>query len=432
MSDADLTSLELPADVVAAASGILLGLSGGLDSTVLLRLLASTPNPALPLRAIHVHHGLDPEADSWAAHCQAGCDQLGVVLRIVHVDVLRDSGMGREAAARAARHAAFAAELRDGEILALAHHRDDQAETFLLRALRASGPDGLAAMPPWRVHGNGWLWRPLLAQPRESLLAYARRHRLQWVEDPSNADASLDRNFLRQQLMPILRERWPQSSAAFARSAALCGEATALLEQEDARALHAARVDIDTLQVSTLLAQPAPRRARVLRRWCADLGLPPLPATGIARIEADLLQAAPDADAKFFWSGACVRRWRDLLHAGPVREPLPRDWAVDWDGSAPLPLPDGGELRLDGAARFDAPVRVHARQGGERIVLPGRDHSHALKHVLQDRNVPPWLRERLPLLSSADGLLLAAGDRAISAAFDTWLRDRNATLAWSP
>ncbi|MEO5565388.1 MAG: ATP-binding protein, partial [Luteimonas sp.] len=142
MSDTILSKLKLPASVADAASGILLGLSGGVDSIVLLELLASPPRPfpALPLHAIHVHHGLDPAADAWATHCQACCDTLGVPLQIVHVAVTRASGLGREAAARAARHAAFVAALGDGEVLTLAHHRDDQAETFLLRALRASGP----------------------------------------------------------------------------------------------------------------------------------------------------------------------------------------------------------------------------------------------------------------------------------------------------
>ena len=161
------------------------------------------------------------------------------------------------------------------------------------------------------------------------------------------------------------------------------------------------------------------------------LSLPPLPAQGVARIESDLLTAAADDDASFAWHGVVVRRWRDLLHAGPQREPLSRAWEAQWDGRSPLGLPGGGQLQLEGSDGFDRPVRVHARQGGERIVLPGRSHSHALKHVLQDLGVPPWVREQLPLLSDADGVLLAAGDLVHSAAFDAWLRTRGSRLAWS-
>jgi tRNA(Ile)-lysidine synthase len=412
---------------------VLVGFSGGLDSSVLLHLLAQMPATARNgLRAVHVNHGLHADADAWAAHCRLTCDALAVPLRIVRVEVARDSGLGPEAAARTARHAAFAAELRDDEILALAHHRDDQAETFLLRALRASGPDGLAAMRPWRRHGRGWLWRPLLDQPRSELLAHAQRQGLRWIEDPSNRDGTPDRNFLRNEVMPLLQRRWPQASAAFARSAALGAAAADLLDDEDARALDAARGDDPRLlDVAVLMRLPEARRARVLRRWIGAAGLPPLPAAGIDHIESDLLHAAPDDDARFAWSGAEVRRWRNLLRADRQWPPLPADWQCEWDGGSPLSLPHGGALRLEGSQGFDETLIVHARRGGERIALPGRNHTHALKHVLQDAGLPPWLRERLPLLSSRDGELLAAGDRILSAGFAQWLQARGARLDWS-
>ena len=412
---------------------VLAGFSGGLDSSVLLQLLACTSPPWHGgLRAIHVHHGLHPQADAWAKHCQSACDAWAIPLRIVRVEVARNGGAGPEAAARTARHAAFSAELRDDEVLALAHHRDDQAETFLLRALRASGPDGLAAMRPWRRHGRGWLWRPLLELPRSELLAWAQRQGLHWIEDPSNRDSAPDRNFLRHEVLPLLQRRWPQAGAAFARSAALSAAAADLLEEEDARALEGTRSDDpQALDVAALLRLPAARRARVLRRWIAGCGLPALPAAGVAQIEADLLHAASDGDAMFAWSGAVVRRWRNLLHAGRQRPALPAGWQCEWDGRSPLPLPDGALLRLEGAPGFDHGLVVHARRGGERIALPGRSHTHALKHVLQDAGMPPWRRERLPLLSSPAGELLAAGDRILSAGFADWLRARGARLAWS-
>lgn len=427
---------ELPTAPDASAP-LLLGFSGGLDSSVLLHRLATSRHTDADkprgdgLRAIHVHHGLHPDADAWAAHCRQACEALGVPLEIVRVRVDRDAGDGPEAAARRARHAAFAQALQAGEALVLAHHRDDQAETFLLRALRASGTDGLASMRGWRAFGTGWLWRPLLAIPRSTLLAYAQAHGLRWIEDGSNRDLDADRNFLRHRVLPLLRERWPRADAAFARSAGLCADAAGLLEAEDARWLAQCRTaDPRVLSATALARLPVARRARVLRRWIDGLGLPPLPAEGIKRIEADLLRARPDADAAFAWAHAAIRRWRDLLHAAMRRDPLADDYEAAWDGQAPLPLPTGDVLVLEGCDAFEAVCRVHARRGGERITLPGRTHSHALKHVLQELGVPPWERERLPLLSDHAGRLLAAGDLVLADDFDRWLRARGARLAW--
>lgn len=432
----------LPEDAAPDAP-LLVAFSGGLDSSVLLHLLAGSAQAnTRGLRALHVHHGLQADADAWAAHCQAVCDGLGVALRIMRVRVDQPSPLGPEGAARAARHAAFAAELRAGEVLALAHHRDDQAETFLLRALRASGPDGLSAMRAWRAYGEGWLWRPLLDTPRDALHAYAQAHGLRWLEDPSNADTALDRNFLRQQVMPLLRTRWPGVHASFARAAELQADAATLLQGDDARALASVRTaDPAVIRADALQAWPTARRARVLRMWIDTLDLPPLPAQAIARVETELLGARADAQAAFGWSGAVVRYWRGLLHAGVRRAPLSADWSAQWTLDERLSLPGGGTLAIEGDplterdgefASPPLPLRVHARRGGERITLPGRTHTHALKHVLQDLGVPPWERAALPLVSDAQGTLLAAGDLVYSASFDAWLRARGARLAWSP
>lgn len=409
------------------------GFSGGVDSAALLHLLSGLPSARKAgLSAIHVHHGLSPQADEWAAHCKRFCDALNVPLTVLRVQVARDAGDGLEAAARKARHAAFGSLIGDDEVLVTAHHRDDQAETFLLRALRASGPDGLGAMRPLRKFGRCWLWRPLLGVPRAALLAYAQQENLDWIEDASNDDVSLDRNYLRHRVLPLLRERWPQADAAFALSAALCAETGTLLADEDAAALAQARsADPHALDAGGLGRLPAARRARVLRRWVEELALPPLPAQGIATIEQDLIDAGADAEAAFAWSGAVIRRWRGILHADWQHPILPKMWSAEWDGSAPLALPDGGRLALEGATAFDVALRAHARQGGERIALPGRSHTHALKNALQDLGVPPWERVRLPLLSDG-GSLLAAGDLLYSAVFDAWLRTRGARLVWTP
>lgn len=424
-------TVTLPLDGPPLDGPLCVAFSGGLDSTVLLhRLAGDAALRARGLRAWHVDHGLQPDADAWQRHCERVCERLGVALRVSRVQVVV-AGDGVEAAARRARHAAFGAGLGDGEILAFAHHLDDQAETFLLRALRASGVDGLAAMRAWRPFARGWLWRPLLALPRATLEAYARGHGLEWIEDPSNADSAFDRNFLRHRIMPLLHERWPHASSAFAGAAGLSAQAAALLEEGDAQALAAClTLDPECMSRSRLAALPAPRRARVLRRWIDGLGLPPLPASGLARIESGLLHARADASAAYAWHGAVMHAWRDLLHADHERAALPGDWSADWNGTSPLALPTGGTWSLLGASEFGDACTVRPRHGGERIVLPGRTHSHALKHVLQDHGIPPWTRARMPLLFAADGELLAAGDLAYSARFDAWLRERAARLLW--
>ena len=420
----DTSLLESP-----GAAAVIVALSGGLDSTVLLDMLAARDDiRARGLRAVHVHHGLHADADAWAAHCMATCESLHVPLHIAHVQV-RPSGAGPEAAARDARHEALRGACALGEVVAMAHHRDDQAETFLLRALRSSGPDGLAAMRPWRRFGDGWMWRPLLRLPRDALHAHAVRRGLRWIEDPSNGSDAFDRNHLRLHVMPLLRARWPHANAALASAADACAEAADLLADEDHRQLLAARMAADELDVRRLLAMDRPRRARVLRAWIASMGLPPLPREGIRRIEAELLPARRDAGSEFAWHGARIRRWRDRLHAARIVPGLDPAWTCTWTGEAPLSLPDGGVLELD--PPLPKPVTVAPRRGGERIRLPGRAHHHRLKHVLQELGVPPWERDHLPLLTAADGELLAAGDLVASAGFQQFLDTAGARLRWT-
>uniref|UniRef100_UPI00105BA1D2 tRNA lysidine(34) synthetase TilS n=1 Tax=Cognatilysobacter segetis TaxID=2492394 RepID=UPI00105BA1D2 len=386
--------LELDLSLLASTPGaFVVGLSGGLDSSVLLHALASLPAARdRGLRAVHVHHGLHADADDWQARCERLCASLDVPLRSIRVCV-EPAGDGPEAAARRARHAALASALDRGDILALAHHRDDQAETFLMRALRASGPDGLRAMRDWRAFGHGWLWRPLLATPRARLAHYAGAHRLEWVEDPSNVDTRFDRNFLRARVLPLLRERWPHADAALARSAQLCADAADLLAHDDDALLRAARTVEGDLDAATLREATPARRARVLRLWVAGLGLAPLPAQGVRAVEAMLAGLRDDAGARFDWHGATIRAWRGRLHGGRVLRPLGASLDLAWNGLTPLALPDGGRLEVSPAVALPPGTRVRARAGGERIRLPGRERTHSLKHALQSAGVPPWLRE---------------------------------------
>jgi len=420
----------------AETGAVLVGLSGGLDSTVLLHWLsAQAAIRTTGLRALHVHHGLHADAERWAEHCGEFCRHLGVGLTIVRVDVRSDLGLGPEAAARDARHAAFAGHLQANETLALAHHRDDQAETVLLRLLRGSGSDGLAAMRDSRSFAAGRIWRPLLDTPRAELLDYASAHGLTWIEDPSNRDTRLDRNFLRHHVLPVLAERWPHAAAALAQSARWLEEDATMIDDEARRRLRDIAGDEPrTLSVPALLLLEPAWRSRVLRCWRSSLGFAPWPESAHAVIEAQLLVARPDALPEYRWPGGLLRRWHDLLYIHHERPSLPEDWCCEWDGLAPLALPTGDFLALVPVGGASAPTatvgpegpptkyRVSARRGGERIRLPGRQHSHSLKHVLQEQGIPPWERARMPLLFAADGELLAAGDAIASARFDQYCR----------
>jgi tRNA(Ile)-lysidine synthase len=424
----------------APETALLVAFSGGLDSTVLLHALsANAAVRARGLRALHVQHDLQDAAGDWAGHCERVCADWRIPITVARVQVPRDSGLGLEGAARDARHAAFAAALAPGETLVLAHHRDDQAETVLLRLLRASGSDGLAAMREERVFGPARLWRPLLDCPRASLHGYAQAHRLQWLEDPSNADTRHDRNFLRHRALPLLRERWPEAEAALARSATLLAEDAQLLAEEARRRLQPALgADPYTLLTAPLLALSPPWRARVLRQWFASLGLPSPPGRAFARIDTELLASRHDAQPEYRWAGLRLQRWRDLLHVEADGATGTDGFSCQWNGASRLQLPGGGSLELlaaAGAAALPdglAPLRIGARQGGERIRLRGRSHSHALKDCLLQAGLPPWLRRRVPLLHAPDDELLAAGDAVLS---ERWQRAAEASglvLRWQP
>jgi tRNA(Ile)-lysidine synthase len=360
---------------------------------------------------------------------------------VARVQVRLDRGMGPEGAAREARFAAFRAALLPGETLALAQHRRDQAETVLLRLLRAAGSDGLGAMRQGRPFATSRVWRPLLPAAPEAIREYAQAQQLTWIEDPSNANPRFDRNFLRQRVLPALRERWPEGEAALARSAALLAEDAQLLaEAADARLAAARTSDPCTLAIEPLRALSPAWRARVLRLWLAGLGLPTPPGRAFALLDQELLQSRPDAQPEYRWAGIRLQRWRDLLHVDAAEDsPMP-DFDFEWDGESLLALPGGGSLELlhpqQGAGlelpASLAPLRVGNRRGGERIRLPGREHSHALKDCLLQAGLPPWLRRRLPLLRAADDELLAAGDRIVS---DRWQREagtRGFRLLWTP
>lgn len=399
--------------------------SGGLDSTVLLHLLAGLAQrePLPPLRAIHIQHGLQAAAEAWPAHCQQVCDELGVSLLQREVQVL--PGASLEQAARDARYAAFVELLGLDEVLLTAQHRDDQAETLLFRLLRGAGARGLAAMPATRTLGCGQLVRPLLAVSRAQLEAYARVHGLRWVEDPSNSDERFSRNFLRRQVLPLLAQRWPQAVASMARSAAHLSEAQDLLDelaQVDLAAIEQesrfAGLPLPSLALAPLLRLSAARQRNLVRYWLAPLT--PLPDSDHWAGWDSLATAAVDAAPIWRLAGGELHRADGRLWwlSGVYLQALP-SIALSLPADKPLSLPGNGHVCLRGPAPSGA-LQVRYRQGGEQLHLPQRGRRD-LKRLLNEAGVPGFLRSRWPLLYQGEQLLAVANLPQLSvAAPETW------------
>jgi tRNA(Ile)-lysidine synthase len=418
-------------------AGLCVAFSGGADSTALLHALAQLPQArARGLRALHVDHGLQPDSARWSKHCRQFCATLDAPIEIIRVEVENDRNEGLEAAARRARHAAFAAAIQPGEWLALAHHRDDQLETVLLKLLRGAGPQGLAGMRELRVFGAGMLWRPLLELPRAALAGYAAEHGLSFVIDPSNADTRLSRNYLRAEIAPQLLVHWPHAAEAIAHSASLCRAAAEFLDIEAGTALARLRGADGALDARGWSALPDALRMPVLERWLHEQALAAPPPVRCEELRRQIEQARDDREPRIAWRGGELRLWRGALHAMPPSSIIADGWEAQWDGS-PLTLPGNiGELRLRGQADrvpwvpgFAPPLRVRFRRGGERIKPAGDPHTRELRDLLQRAGIPPWQRGRIPLIFHGDELI-AVADLWISEQGKVYLDSFNVRLEW--
>jgi tRNA(Ile)-lysidine synthase len=394
----------------------LVAFSGGIDSTVLLHALAkSEERRRTGIIAIHVNHGLHPDADDWENHCRNIADELGITFLSRQVTVDDDLKSGPEAAARQARYAVLQTLVEPGDCVLSAHHEEDQAETLLLNLMRGSGVAGLAGIGAVQSFGSGRLLRPLLGISGEAIRAYAERHELFWIEDPSNVDTRFDRNFLRQEVMPKLASRWPAVSARLKQSADLASEASALLKDLADIDLVAAgspqRLDLSVVQALS------PARQRNLLRQAISLnGLPPPPATRLYQAIHELVPAREDAQPLVKWPGVELRRYRDHLYILPAMADLPEEPAQVLLPEESLDLGPGmGQLALEPLAEGGISpectsdgLRVRYRHGGEEIQPAGHERTHKLKKLLQQEGIVPWMRERLPLLYAGDKLVAVA------------------------
>jgi tRNA(Ile)-lysidine synthase len=403
-------------------TGLLAALSGGLDSSCLLALLAqpagagAAPARALPLRAVHIDHGLQAVSGAMRDAAAALCGRFNVPLEVVRVEVDTQGGVSIEAAARAARYHAFAGVLKPGECLLTAHHALDQAETLLLQLLRGAGLKGLSAMPVRRPFAQGWHLRPLLDVAPRDLHRLGRTFALQAVDDPMNRDTRFDRAYLRREVWPRIERRWPAAAASLARAAQHLGEAQVSL---DASTRHSVEQlsDGEALSTSGLRALPRRERLHVVRHWLS-LAAVELPST--ARLEEALRQmltAKSDHEPAVQWGEHVLRRYRDRLFLTAAVLPAigePLDWRTS--AGAHLELGAGlGALRwveraggLD-PARLPASVCVRRRRGGETLKTGAHARTQSVQHLCQAMGVLPWLRDALPMIYAGE-TLIAVGD----------------------
>jgi len=427
-----LASLDRP------ASGLCVALSGGLDSTVLLAALAQVreASHSLSLRAAHVDHGLQVDSAAWAARCALLASELGVPLVRVSVDARPAPGDSPEAAARKARYSALAAGLRRDEVLLTAHHADDQLETVLLQWLRGGGLRSIAGMPSVASFAAGWHARPLLGFSRAELHAWACESGLEWLEDPSNLEQRFDRNFLRLEVLPALRRRWPAAARTAGRVASQAAEALEV-EAAIAKSDLAAVAEGSAISLERLRTLPEPRQRWVLRAWLRRAGLPVPSARTLAALLDDVTRSAGDRVPCVNWPGARVYRYRGRLFGTAGNDDATNVLAGGaWSVGTILDLGSSGSLELRPAtgfglsrARLPQDLQVIPRAAGELFRPAGARHHRPLRKWLQERGVLPWLRQRVPLVI-AHGEIAAIGDLAYGHGFNAQPGEPSWVVAW--
>ena len=400
-------------DHIKNRQSLLVAYSGGVDSTVLLHALTQLKQqqrPDLQLSAIYIHHGLSQNADSWARHCQQQCQiwQVPLIIEKVRLDPMAGN---IEQQARNARYQAIYRHLKSDQMLCTAQHLDDQCETFLLALKRGSGPAGLSAMP---VESNRHL-RPLLTISRQQIEAYANWHQLTWIEDESNQDDHYDRNFLRLKVLPLINQRWPQFSQMVARSASLCQQQEALINELLDNDFHQLLTTQSQLRLSPLINYSEYKRNAILRMWFRQQGIMMPSQKQLALIWQTVVEAKEDANPKFVLHNKQIRRYQNQLYLLPLYDDT-EHLVINWDLTSPLVLPDNiGQLqshyqhdlncRLPQADEA-VTVRFHA-QG--RLQIVNRQGSRAIKKIWQEHQIPPWMRSRTPLIYYNEQLICAVG-----------------------
>ncbi|CAH1563555.1 tRNA lysidine(34) synthetase TilS [Vibrio rotiferianus] len=414
-----------------SGSKIVLAFSGGVDSRLLLELLSryqqvnSTGNNPIKCHAVYVHHGLSSNADDWADKCLMWAEQVGITCSVEQVSLDINSGDSIELLAREARYQVLSKHIQAGDLLLTGQHADDQVETFLLALKRGSGPKGLSSMAESMPFAGGMLVRPLLAIKREQIEAAAKEEGLDWVEDESNQDTRYDRNFLRHRIVPDLSERWPSIHQAVQRSASLCAQQEALLDELLGAVFERALKSDLSLSIDELATHSDLVRARLIRMWLAKLNANMPTQVQLNLIWNEVGLAQQDANPKLQLKQGEVRRFQNRLYWVTETADV-TTWQSDIQTDTALVLPERlGELTLNTSseqATIALPpqpelLRVTFNPEGLSAHPTTRNHSRKLKKLFQEYNVPSWLRRQIPILMYQNQVVAVAGlfvDRAFS------------------
>jgi len=401
------------------SSALWVAYSGGMDSHVLLHLLA-THRHEFPqdIQVVHVDHQLQSQSADWAEHCQKITESLQLPFHLLKVTVRDIALTGMESAARSARYQAINKLIGNNGLLLTGQHLQDQSETLMLQLLRGAGTRGLGAMKVMSHWQKMPIVRPFLTISREDLLDYASSHQLHWIDDPSNQNTDIQRNFLRHQIWPLLQQRWPAINQNLARSAQNLQESQTLLDELAEEDLHI--IDADptegSLHINKLLLLNASRQRNVLRFFMKELKMALPSRINLQRIVDEVCHAVVDAQPQVRWNHYIARRYQNKLYLSSAAHSVnPITSGLIYD-QQPVLLDD--ERRLVWQAQkgqgireelFSAGLSIQFRQGGEKIQLSGKAHHQSLKNLFQEWQIPVWQRDKIPLLFADKQLVAIVG-----------------------
>lgn len=410
-----------------------IGFSGGADSTALLQALYECRQQLeAPIHAVHFHHGLQDGADAWQSHCEAFCRKREIPFHSEKLEIGQLGNGNVEEESRNGRYRAVGQLLGKEETYLTAHHAEDQAETLFLNLMRGSGIEGLAGIPGLRTLEKGWVARPLLDFHRTDLEQFLLERQVDWLTDPSNADTVFDRNYLRQDLFPLLEKRWPgvvNRLSRTARNARITSTAMAVFIESQSGELIRDRFK---MPLQKLLELEPEMQTLITRQWLRRHEIPMLPEARLREFLDQLAGSQLVNHAEVQWGDWMIKRYqRDLwLHR---REPFLPCPTVRWKQGKQLDLgPDCGLLRLAGkSVPIPGSWKVRARKAGDRIRLLPNGPSHKIKQLFQNAFIPSWLRSGIPVLEW-DNEPVALGDWVVSYRLKNWLYKNDLEYHWQP
>ena len=418
---------------------LFIAFSGGVDSHVLLHLCALLDKYKNIITAVYVHHGLQDEANEWENHCAQISEHLDIAFLRLDVNATPKIGQSPEETARIVRYQALKRLLEKDDVLLTGQHREDQMETVLLQLFRGAGLSGLSGMPLTMQFGKGFLVRPFLDVPRQMIKDYAEQNELDWVEDPSNQDISFDRNFLRHRVVPLLKERWPAIDKTVSRSSRHCAEANNFIVDAARNFfLYCFESSSRTVSIKRLLVHDVFVQQLIIREWFRHSGLR-MPSAGLlTRMLSEVVAAKQDSMPLLQGRGFMLRRFRDKLYLLFDSLPVDTNSCYRWQNhESTLELLNNGRLikistpeaGLSRVVLEQGDVEVCYRQGGEKISLPNRLGRHTLKDLFQEAAIPPWTREKVPLIY-IDKKLATVGDKWVSSEFNQSQGGDNIKIRW--